>query len=490
MRGIGDRIGLARFIGIGFAAVTLLFASGNHLGATDGGLLDDADELTRLSRTEVARLRADARPIGAIADDDLSLTAALVTANRPAGEALSKGSMIVVDIEHTLPADEIEDVVRTAGGRVYNHISESLLEAFVPASEVGQLQAQPAIGFVQSPPTPVELVDLAGSVSGESAAKANAPAWHSAGYRGNGVAVGIIDSFHGSAWDPAAAAGNVPLPASVFCRIGGSVCDLWSVSPGAQHGTAVAEVIHDMAPAAALHLADAYTPGDYIAAIDHFAAQGVRVINHSRSWSFDGPGDGTGAAAGIVNYAASRGILWVNAAGNLGDGGYWRGAWADGNGNNWLNFTSTDEVMGFICHPGLGLRWDDWATSGRTDYDIYIWDNASDVGDPLLAKASSVADQTAGAAPIEDWGSSILGAGCSGSADVDYLAINAFSPGAGTSGDVLEIGVVALGEYWSAAHSAAIPFADSYSAAMVAVGAVDPPTGSFGRLLQLARPDQ
>jgi hypothetical protein len=230
---------------------------------------------------------------------------------------------------------------------------------------------------------------------------------------------------------------DVPDPASTFCRIGGSSCDAFTVTPGALHGTAVAEIVHDMAPAAALHLGQAFTAGDYVAVIDQFAALGVDVINHSATWPFDGPGDGTGLAAAIVDYAASKGMLWVNAAGNFADGGYWRGTWTDANANLWHEFAPGDEFYGFLCDPGLGLRWDDWASGGRTDFDVWIWDDISQVGNIFAAKTFSLGDQTAGAVPVEFYGDTLT---CSGPGDVDFLAISLFDPGT-VVGDTLELAV-------------------------------------------------
>src|SRR3972149_6132819 len=93
-------------------------------------------------------------------------------------------------------------------------------------------------------------------------------------------------------------------------------------SPGARHGTAVAEIVHEMAPDAQIYLATVGSPGDQMSAIDYFASQGVQVINQSLAWWYDGAGDGTGLSAGGGAYAGSQGIVWVKAAGNFAGGDY------------------------------------------------------------------------------------------------------------------------------------------------------------------------
>jgi len=427
-------------------------------------------------------LRDETRPASPIANHDLSTAVSRVGSGRAAGShVVTEGNLILVDIRHSLSVDGIEEAIDADDGRLHRHISDAYVEAFVPAERMRFLQDRNGIISIELPRSPVDvgdsgtLVPLAGSVTSQSVAKANAPAWHAAGYTGSGVAIGIIDSFDGAVWDQARASGDVPNPASTYCRVGGVACDLWSAAPGAEHGTAVAEVVHDMAPSSSLHLADAGTPGDYVGVIDHFASQGVSVVNHSRTWSFDGPGDGTGVAAAIVNYAASKGMLWVNAAGNYADGGYWRGVWADANANDWHDFSPGDETMGFYCDPGLGLRWDDWPSSNPTDYDVYIFDDP----ESMTLKAVSLSDQTQdGVAPLEIYGNSLLAAGCAGSGDIDYLAIHLHDAGDGAVGDILELGIGSLGQYWTSDHSAAVPFADSFSPSMLSVGAVDPPSGT------------
>jgi hypothetical protein len=128
--------------------------------------------------------------------------------------------------------------------------------------------------------------------------------------------------------------------------------------------------------------------------------------------------------------------------------------------------------MTFACGSALGLRWDDWAVGNPTDYDVYIWDDLANVFDFAALKAWSGDDQTV-APPVENFSLS-----CSGGGDVDYLVVSLWDPGDGMSGDVLELGINGLLEYWQASYSAAIPFGDTFNPGAVSVGAVDPPTGT------------
>lgn len=82
-----------------------------------------------------------------------------------------------------------------------------------------------------------------------------------------------------------------------------------------QHGTRMAELIHDVAPRARLVLVSYGTMGEFLQAVDWVVANGIPVVSHSNSFLVP-PFDGTGPAARAVDAAAARGVLWVNSAGN------------------------------------------------------------------------------------------------------------------------------------------------------------------------------
>ncbi len=90
-----------------------------------------------------------------------------------------------------------------------------------------------------------------------------------------------------------------------------------------QHGVRMAELVHDIAPAARLVLAAYRTPAQFEEAADWIAAQGIPIVSHSNSF-LTPPFDGTGRAARAVDRAAAAGVLWVNSAGNYAQR-HWRG---------------------------------------------------------------------------------------------------------------------------------------------------------------------
>jgi hypothetical protein len=314
-------------------------------------------------------------------------------------------------------------------------------------------------------------------VIGEEVAKTNADAWQDAGFTGQGVKIGIVDAFDGATWDSAQYAGEVPEPAGTFCKFMGSSCDLWTA--GVEHGVAVAEIIHEMAPSAQLYIATVYSASDLQAAVDYFHAHGVQIISRSETAVFDGPGDGTGPLDAVVDNAIADGMLWDNAAGNnasedgASNGSYWRGAWNDPDDDGYLNFDGDNEVLPLFCGFLNGLRWNDWGPN-PTDYDVYIFD----APDSLTPKVAGADWQQLGAPPLELTGNEEAMT-CSGPSDVDGLVIALADPGNGTDGDTLELMGNQTAFYYSQnPYSASGPMSDSANPGMLSVGAIDPADGS------------
>ncbi len=133
--------------------------------------------------------------------------------------------------------------------------------------------------------------------------------WHGTSWTGSGIKIAIIDTgFAG--WQTLRNQGELPAFVSIRnFRADGNFED------GA-HGSAVAEIVHDTAPGADIHLYTFDTEMELSEAVNYARSQGVDIIVHSVSWFNTGPGNGTGVIADIVRTATSSGILWVNSAGN------------------------------------------------------------------------------------------------------------------------------------------------------------------------------
>ena len=315
--------------------------------------------------------------------------------------------------------------------------------------------------------------------------------WKTRGFIGQGVKIGMVDTFDATLLDQEIAAGELPpIPTDHrTCIDNGQPCPFGT--PGARGGNALAEGIADMAPGVDFYLAELGSVTDFVPAIDWFAANGVTILEFPSTVPFDGPGDGTGPADWIVDYASTKGMMWFNSAGDAAKwptdeyiyvGAYWRGVWNDPDYDRWLNFSGTDESLGAYCGALMGLRWSDWGAS-KTDYDLYVTDlNIATRGNSSTKKLIGNANQAlAGAQPLEAndfrWlcnSDPSLGPVYDTNHDgfVSLWVYRTTRTSASPTGDIIEL-MVQNGwlEYSTVAGSVAVPFADSKNPLEVTVAA-------------------
>ena len=125
------------------------------------------------------------------------------------------------------------------------------------------------------------------AVRGQGVVTTGAAAWHKAGGDGFGVKVAVLDlGFDGYRQSQA----NGDLPTSLvkadFCPPGGFTAT--------SHGTAVAEIVSEMAPGAKLYLICAQSVPALAEAVVYTRAHGIQIISHSVSWLNTSRGDGSG----------------------------------------------------------------------------------------------------------------------------------------------------------------------------------------------------
>jgi len=163
------------------------------------------------------------------------------------------------------------------------------------------------------------------------------------------------------------------------------------------HGTAVAEIVHEMAPDAQLYLACVGTEVDLAAAEAWAKSQGVTVINHSAGWEGPYRDDGGGPVGAVVADARANGILWVNSAGNEAMT-HWSGSYTP-NGSWHMWNPNGDMGNSFIWPNGMGicgfLKWDEWP-SVISDFDLGLFLSGSN---SLLAVSEG--NQGVGQPPFE-----------------------------------------------------------------------------------------
>ncbi len=315
--------------------------------------------------------------------------------------------------------------IRAAGGDVELE-SGNAIRALLPPSAIQRVGEDPAVRLLRLPARPVP-VDLTPSdpgkllnpcidpgicpkpkpVDGEGVKATNADKWHAAGFTGAGQNVAVIDvGFKG--YKARQATGDLPatLVTKDNCEAG-----MFDGPDALPHGTAVAEVVHEMAPDAALHLvcvADEVTlnmGAGFVSSLNNL------IVNHSVTWPNTSRGDGTFPPADFehgvspeetVQQLSQLGALWVNAAGNE-TKAHWAGFFDDTNADGWNNFpvpftTTNQEYIELHVPAGqefcVHLKWDDWPAS-NVDYDLYVFLTSS------ILLASSENEQSGTQRPTE-----------------------------------------------------------------------------------------
>jgi len=252
--------------------------------------------------------------------------------------------------------------VQAAGGTV-DAATEGLLRVSVPASMLRSLSDLAGVGRMRPPfyPTRKQVVSQGVGVMGADAFR------NANGVDGTGVTVAVLDSGFAQTKDLIGG----ELPADTQATQG--VRDRLD-SYDSPHGTACAEIVHDVAPGASLVLADFDDDVTWGQAIDGLVAARVNVISHSVGFDNLFPPDGNNFFARKADEAAAAGVLFVTAAGNEG-GNYFQGGWTDVNGNGFLEFGPGTELLPIaVGSPGsqVVLRWDDAFGTSSHDYDLLV----------------------------------------------------------------------------------------------------------------------
>lgn len=246
-----------------------------------------------------------------------------------------------------------------------------LFQITVPLSSLTTLAESPAVSFVHLP------IYTETYETSQGVALINADDWHTAGYTGSGVKIGVLDGgFYG--YEDLL---GTDLPASVTTQcflFGGDIHG--PTGYPIEHGTGCAEIVYDIAPDAQFYLVNYGNNLEILDAIDYLIYEAeVDIITHSCGNPIWGPGDGSGAVCDKIAEARAEGILWSQAMGNSAQAHWW-GNWDDTNTNDYLDFIpGTIELVPVYLSPSTSLsaylKWDDpWGTSSN-DYDLILFDD-------------------------------------------------------------------------------------------------------------------
>lgn len=279
---------------------------------------------------------------------------------------------------------------------------EGVVYATLPAADIERLNDLDGLAYAAPQPMYEPSYALGkGAVVSEGVRATAADRFHQAGILGKGVKVGILD-FGFTRYQELQDMGELPPPVATKAFTDSGQLD----TDDNFHGTACAEIIHDMAPEASLYLAAANGREDQLIQTAYWLAnQGVDIISFSGG-GHRGPHNGSAILDRLVELLVKKhGILWVNAAGNEGQE-HWLGQTIDADGNGFVDTETNDRLLIKSGPGGFGLilNWDDWGAdptrpTASQDIDMYLFAMGQD-GKPELVAHSNYPQQGRGQ-PLE-----------------------------------------------------------------------------------------
>jgi len=283
---------------------------------------------------------------------------------------VSKDLLVPVEIlaeNRPRALESIAGAVRAAGGNVTGILQNSVL-ARVPRSAIAGIAARSEVHSVAAQPVFSPMQDAPLSKGLDVVRATHVEPLHRQGIRGSGVRVGILD-FGFRNYRRWQSTGRLPVPKSA--RAFNDAGSLDGTGEGDAHGTACAEIIHDLAPDAELYLAAADGSLDqFTRAVGWLVAQRVEIISFAGGMSA-GPHNGRSGMDWLVNQAVEKyHVLWVNSSGNQATA-HWTGDAANRDRDGWIQFGADTGKRLFLQsdrrNVNINVLWDDWdSTNPRT----------------------------------------------------------------------------------------------------------------------------
>ncbi|MDX6624723.1 MAG: hypothetical protein QOE75_2655 [Solirubrobacterales bacterium] len=383
-----------------------------------------------IERTLRTRFAAPITVLAALAISSLAFAAtagaALVPLTHGPGTPLRDGNRVLADVRFERGAVAGLADLRAAGAEIV-HVGrryQTVTVAVKPA-DLKALREVARVGGVTKVLTPLTMgADCGGLKRSEGDAQLLAPvARANVGVDGTGVTVGILsDSFDRDPTAPTRAAADVAsgdLPGTGSpCGSTTPVHVLQDPFAESDEGRAMAQIVRDLAPGAAISFATAFvSEGGFAANIRALAAAGARVIADDVLY-FEEPIFQDGPIAVAIDEVAAAGVTYFTAAGNnnlFSDGnevGSWEAPFRDADScppalppghQECADFDpevgTFDRQFAFEVPPEgqliVDLQWAEPRGGVTTDFDVFLTDDEGDLvldgeGEPLSSEFDNV----------------------------------------------------------------------------------------------------
>lgn len=226
----------------------------------------------------------------------------------------------------------------------------------------------------------------------------NADVWHDAGIYGAGVKVAVFDiAWFGAEADPAVL-GDIQTNdcyAHPSCAPPIDTLHARFAFEEGEHGFACAEIVHEIAPEAELHLVRVNGFTAFENAADWAIAEGVDVISMSLSFFNSSFYDGTGPFGPVVKRLRANGVQLVTSAGNSARQ-HWMGPYLDADQDGRLDFDGSNSLQVELNAGGrrtIYVNWDEHERCGGSDLDVLVFSPDGYIVGRGVSTQSAEADQ-------------------------------------------------------------------------------------------------
>ena len=289
-------------------AITVLLLTVFTLAVDRGsGRSEAQDKMPSKLAGAVQRMLTDLSATGAQRSSLARIAVDLSALSNPLVRVNADGKIeLVFHAAGAIGAAEVQDLVALGADIVITLTSPAgLIQAWVPYQQVEAAAALPWVVAVTPPAYGEHNPHPVNPIESEGTALHNADVAHAQGFDGTGVTVGVISNGVTSL---AVAQARSELPTGINVLSAGN----------GDEGTAMLEVVHDLAPGAALafHATGPGTAG-HVTAVQSLVAAGVHVIAEDMAFDAE-PAFQRGIVATARENAAAGGVSVHSSSGNRG----------------------------------------------------------------------------------------------------------------------------------------------------------------------------
>jgi subtilisin family serine protease len=251
---------------------------------------------------------------------------------------------------------------------------QDMIQVLIPVEKISKLSEISNVQNLRPPMAPTQNVI---SIS-EGVESINADLVQDAGVTGNGVKIAVFD--FGFDVINSEIKNNISESKSFRHDFDNSLIPVEGLGNEIIHGTAVSEIIVDVAPDVELYLYSFGTELEFIDAVD-YAMSKVDVMTMSAGWTSYST-DGESFMTQKVQQVINNGIPFVLSAGNYAET-HWQGNYVDVDENGWHEFSDIDEGLTVSVTQQridsqqpivMYLLWSDLPSNSVSDFDLTLID--------------------------------------------------------------------------------------------------------------------